>query len=151
MTAAAWKIDENERLLQLVAMDKSALPADGGPRFNRLIFATSPYHIWVPLVLHIMLWTAVMILPLYSLGCPWTTRCGESRLFSRMIRNTRLRPTLSPLTNFSRAQTLRCPSPMKADASKSVRMRASTSSSVSGVFGPRLSWMEGTAFLVTRP
>ncbi|KAF0214834.1 MAG: hypothetical protein FD174_4283 [Geobacteraceae bacterium] len=35
--------DENARIRRLIELDKSALPADGGPRFNRLIFATSPY------------------------------------------------------------------------------------------------------------
>ena len=35
--------DENERLRRLAALDKSAIPADGGSAFNRLIFAGSPY------------------------------------------------------------------------------------------------------------
>jgi len=35
--------DENARIRRLVELDKSSLPLDGGPEFNRLIFATSPY------------------------------------------------------------------------------------------------------------
>lgn len=35
--------DENARIRRLVELDKSSLPPDGGPEFNRLIFATSPY------------------------------------------------------------------------------------------------------------
>jgi uncharacterized protein YyaL (SSP411 family) len=35
--------DENKRLRRLIELDKSTLPTDGGPEFNRLIFATSPY------------------------------------------------------------------------------------------------------------
>ena len=33
----------NEQLAELLALDKSSLPPDGGSRFNRLIFARSPY------------------------------------------------------------------------------------------------------------
>jgi uncharacterized protein YyaL (SSP411 family) len=35
--------DENARIRRLIELDKSSLPLDGGPEFNRLIFATSPY------------------------------------------------------------------------------------------------------------
>jgi len=35
--------DENERIRRLIELDKSSLPTDGGPEFNRLIFAASPY------------------------------------------------------------------------------------------------------------
>jgi uncharacterized protein YyaL (SSP411 family) len=35
--------DENTRIRRLREMDKSDLPPDGGPDFNRLIFAGSPY------------------------------------------------------------------------------------------------------------
>jgi len=35
--------DENERIRRLIELDKSSLPVDGGPEFNRLIFAASPY------------------------------------------------------------------------------------------------------------
>jgi uncharacterized protein len=35
--------DAGAHLKRLIEMDKSALPPDGGDRFNRLIFATSPY------------------------------------------------------------------------------------------------------------
>src|SRR5512138_2556572 len=35
--------DENARIRRLIKLDKSTLPPDGGPEFNRLIFATSPY------------------------------------------------------------------------------------------------------------
>jgi uncharacterized protein YyaL (SSP411 family) len=35
--------DENARIKRLIGLDKSTLPPDGGPEFNRLIFATSPY------------------------------------------------------------------------------------------------------------
>ncbi len=37
------KLDSRAYLGELIAMDKSSLPADGGERFNRLIFARSPY------------------------------------------------------------------------------------------------------------
>ncbi len=36
-------MDENERIREFTELDKTSLPADGGPRFNRLIFARSPY------------------------------------------------------------------------------------------------------------
>jgi uncharacterized protein YyaL (SSP411 family) len=35
--------DENERIREFIELDKSMLPPDGGERFNRLIFSTSPY------------------------------------------------------------------------------------------------------------
>ncbi|MBC7962661.1 MAG: hypothetical protein H7Y05_06925, partial [Steroidobacteraceae bacterium] len=35
--------DENVHIKRLLELDKSSLPPDGGPGFNRLIFATSPY------------------------------------------------------------------------------------------------------------
>ena len=35
--------DENARIRRLITLDKSALPADGGAEFNRLVFAASPY------------------------------------------------------------------------------------------------------------
>ena len=35
--------DENERIRQLVEIDRGTLPPDGGDIYNRLIFATSPY------------------------------------------------------------------------------------------------------------
>ena len=35
--------DENLRIREFIEIDKSSLPPDGGTRFNRLIFATSPY------------------------------------------------------------------------------------------------------------
>ena len=35
--------DSRAHLAELIAIDKSTLPADGGERFNRLIFARSPY------------------------------------------------------------------------------------------------------------
>ena len=35
--------DENARIRKFIELDKTTLPADGGPRFNRLIFAKSPY------------------------------------------------------------------------------------------------------------
>ncbi len=34
--------DENIRIKEFVELDKKSIPADGGPRFNRLIFANSP-------------------------------------------------------------------------------------------------------------
>ena len=36
-------LDSGAHLAELMAIDKPSLPADGGDRFNRLIFATSPY------------------------------------------------------------------------------------------------------------
>jgi len=35
--------DENLRIRRFIELDKSSLPPDGGPGFNRLIFAASPY------------------------------------------------------------------------------------------------------------
>lgn len=35
--------DENKRIRGLMQIDKSTVPPDGGDRYNRLIFATSPY------------------------------------------------------------------------------------------------------------
>jgi uncharacterized protein YyaL (SSP411 family) len=35
--------DENARIREFVELDKKTIPPDGGPRFNRLIFAKSPY------------------------------------------------------------------------------------------------------------
>jgi len=43
MGRAAEHLDENERIREFTGLDKTSLPADGGPRFNRLIFARSPY------------------------------------------------------------------------------------------------------------
>jgi uncharacterized protein YyaL (SSP411 family) len=37
------KLDSGAYLADLMAIDKNSLPADGGERFNRLIFARSPY------------------------------------------------------------------------------------------------------------
>jgi len=42
MTSATTR-DSGVHLAELMAIDKSSLPADGGERFNRLIFAQSPY------------------------------------------------------------------------------------------------------------
>jgi len=35
--------DETTRIRELLALDRTAIPADGGKRFNRLIFEASPY------------------------------------------------------------------------------------------------------------
>ena len=35
--------NENERIKSLIKLEKSNLPTDGGPEFNRLIFSRSPY------------------------------------------------------------------------------------------------------------
>lgn len=35
--------DENARIREFIELDKGTLPPDGGPGFNRLIFASSPY------------------------------------------------------------------------------------------------------------
>ena len=35
--------DDNSKLQRLIDVDKNSLPSDGGPKFNRLIFARSPY------------------------------------------------------------------------------------------------------------
>ena len=43
MTKEASARDWNERLAGLLEIDMEGLPPDGGERFNRLIFATSPY------------------------------------------------------------------------------------------------------------
>ncbi len=43
MGSGAEHKDENLRIREFIGMDKSSLPPDGGARFNRLIFATSPY------------------------------------------------------------------------------------------------------------
>jgi len=41
--ASMTLLDSGAHLAGLMAIDKSSLPADGGERFNRLIFARSPY------------------------------------------------------------------------------------------------------------
>jgi uncharacterized protein YyaL (SSP411 family) len=43
MGPKAVSADENVKLERLIKVDKSSLPSDGGPGFNRLIFARSPY------------------------------------------------------------------------------------------------------------
>ncbi|HEX2769815.1 MAG TPA: thioredoxin domain-containing protein [Geobacteraceae bacterium] len=43
MEKGAEEKDENLRIREFIELDKTTLPADGGPRFNRLIFAKSPY------------------------------------------------------------------------------------------------------------
>jgi uncharacterized protein YyaL (SSP411 family) len=43
MSSGVERTDENERIREFIELDKTSLPADGGPRFNRLIFAGSPY------------------------------------------------------------------------------------------------------------
>jgi uncharacterized protein YyaL (SSP411 family) len=35
--------DENARIKEFIELDKESIPSDGGPQFNRLIFAKSPY------------------------------------------------------------------------------------------------------------
>ena len=40
---AKRQTDEADRVKRLLALDRSTLPADGGPGFNRLVFASSPY------------------------------------------------------------------------------------------------------------
>src|SRR5512132_4420893 len=61
---------------------------------------------------------------------PWSfagrggRRCGESRLFSPMIRSTRVRLTRMPSITRSRAHTLRWPSPVHGERARSRRMAA---------------------------
>lgn len=43
MSDAGMRKSGNEKIRSLDTLDKSALPPDGGPGFNRLIFAKSPY------------------------------------------------------------------------------------------------------------
>jgi len=43
MGSAAEQRDENARIRRFIELDKDTLPPDGGPGFNRLIFAGSPY------------------------------------------------------------------------------------------------------------
>ena len=43
MEKSADRTDAGAKLRSLIEMDKGALPPDGGERFNRLIFADSPY------------------------------------------------------------------------------------------------------------
>ena len=43
MGSGTEHMDENRRIREFIELDKTSLPADGGPRFNRLIFASSPY------------------------------------------------------------------------------------------------------------
>ena len=43
MSDAGMRKSGNEKIRRLDTLDKSALPPDGGPGFNRLIFAKSPY------------------------------------------------------------------------------------------------------------
>jgi uncharacterized protein YyaL (SSP411 family) len=43
MGTKAVQTDENVKLQRLIEVDKKSLPPDGGPGYNRLIFARSPY------------------------------------------------------------------------------------------------------------
>ena len=43
MGTKAVQVDENIKLQRLIKLDRTSLPSDGGPGFNRLIFARSPY------------------------------------------------------------------------------------------------------------
>jgi uncharacterized protein YyaL (SSP411 family) len=43
MSETGKKRNGNEKIRSLNMLDKSTLPSDGGPQFNRLIFARSPY------------------------------------------------------------------------------------------------------------
>src|SRR5512144_629768 len=86
---------------------------------------------------HMTFGASVVIEPSWSFAGRGGRRCGESRLFSPMIRSTRLRPTRMPSITCSRAQTLRCPSPAHGERARSWRMAASRSSSLCRGFGPR--------------
>ena len=70
----------------------------------------------------------VMISPTWGFPPRRRQRWGESRLFSRITRSTRLRETRMPRQTRSRAQTLRCPSPSQGDASRSASMATSRAS-----------------------
>src|SRR5512147_521499 len=76
---------------------------------------------------HMTFGASVVIDPSWSFAGRGGRRCGESRLFSPMIRSTRLRPTRMPSITRSRAQTLRCPSPAHGERARSWRMPASRS------------------------
>src|SRR5512144_202908 len=86
---------------------------------------------------HMTFGASVVIEPSWSFAGRGGRRCGERRLFSPMIRSTRLRPTRMPSITCSRAQTLRCPSPAHGERARSWRMAASRSSSLCRGFGPR--------------
>ena len=43
MASGSEHKDENARIRDYIELDKTSLPPDGGTRFNRLIFASSPY------------------------------------------------------------------------------------------------------------
>ena len=78
-----------------------------------------------------------MISPTWGFPPRRRQQWGESRLFSRITRSTRLRETRMPRQTRSRAQTLRCPSPSQRDASRSASMATSRASSEIEGFGPR--------------
>jgi hypothetical protein len=92
--------------------------------------------ITAPSAPHITFGASVVIEPSWSLAGRDGRRCGESKLFSPMIRSTRVRLTRMPSITRSRAQTLRCPSPVHGERARSRWMAASSSASLRAGFGP---------------
>ena len=80
---------------------------------------------------HIRFGASVMMRPSWAASWRGRWRCGDSRPFSRINRSTRLRATRMPSSTRSRAQTLRCPSPIQGDRSRSARMALITAASES--------------------
>src|SRR3954466_123505 len=62
-------------------------------------------------------------------------RCGDSSACSRISRSTRLRETRTPSRVRSRAQTLRCPSPVQGERARSALMAWSKAASEMAGFG----------------
>ena len=72
-------------------------------------------------------------------------RCGDNRVFSRISRRTRLRLTRMVSVTRNRAQTLRCPSPVQGDRSRSLWIAASKASSVIAGLGLLSNQIEAVA------
>src|SRR5512132_1433930 len=104
---------------------------------NSVTFPSSTVGITAPSAPHMTFGASVVIELPWSFAGRGGRRCGESRLFSPMIRSTRVRLTRMPSMTRSRAHTLRWPSPVHGERARSRRMAASRSASPSAGFGPR--------------
>ncbi len=92
---------------------------------------------WVASIAHMTFGAVVMICRSWLSSSLRRARWGESRAFSRMRRRRRLRETRMASRTRRRAQTLRWPSPVQGEVSRSRLMAASRASSVIAGLGPR--------------
>ena len=104
---------------------------------NSQTLPSSTVGICVASVPHIRFGAVVIMRPSWASPCRARWRCGDSRPFSRINRSTRLRATRMPSSMRSRAHTLRCPSPIQGERSRSARMALSTAASAIAGLAPR--------------